>query len=330
MNTESASGSPLAAAIIGAENLEESLKFYRDVIGLDTSPVETWAGPAFERLWNLPKGASARAALCQAGSDEVGRVLLAEFDSPDRQRVRENGERRAYSLFNLNFYTHDIFAAHTDLSARGYEFWSEPVNYALSDAVGAPIEVIFEGPDGVAINLVELKGGDPDTQIGRMRAYLESHGTTSTGYTNVVTSAHCVRSRDRAVDFYTQVLGMGIIIDEELSKPETNHFLGLAEGSRTHITFFQGNNKFGKVAMSYPVNYDPPDLIPRSQAPNIGYIAQAFVVADLGAAEAACERAQAETYAPRMEIDLPGIGERAVTTVRNPASGAITLLIEAV
>ena len=136
---------------------ESDRRFWPELTGLDTSPVETWAGPAFERLWNLPKGASARAALCQAGSDDVGRVLLAEFDSPDRQRVRENGERRAYSLFNLNFYTHDIFAAHTDLSARGYEFWSEPVNYALSDAVGAPIEVIFEGPDGVIIEFMDPK-----------------------------------------------------------------------------------------------------------------------------------------------------------------------------
>ena len=103
----------------------------------------------------------------------------------------------------------------------------------------------------------------------------------------------------------------------------------LGHGSRTHITFFQGDNKFGKVAMSYPVNYDPPDLIPRSEAPNIGYIAQAFEVADLSAAEEACVRAQAKTYAPRMEIDLPGIGTRHVTAVRNPASGAITMLMEA-
>ncbi|HJN03631.1 MAG TPA: hypothetical protein QF665_00770 [Alphaproteobacteria bacterium] len=320
------SGSPLAAAVIGVENLEASLGFYRDVIGLDASPVETWAGPGFERLWGLPAGATARATLCQAGGDEVGRVLLVEFDAAAREPVRARGERRFYALFNLNFYTRDIFASHADLVRRGYEFWTEPVANDLAKGAGSPLEVVFEGPDGVIINFVEVRGA-PGTPLGDIRAFLEDHGTTPTGYTPVVTSAHCVTSHAKALAFYQQVLGMEVLMDRVMDQDEANYFLGLPKGSATQITFLKGDNLFGKIVLSAPLNYTPPDLTPRAMAPNIGYLAQAFGVADLEGAGSAAAVVGAHAPTARQRLRVVGLGERAVTAVRNPASGALTWLL---
>jgi catechol 2,3-dioxygenase-like lactoylglutathione lyase family enzyme len=320
-------GSPLGVAVIGVDNLDVSTAFYRDIIGLDASEADVWKGPEFETLWHLPKGATARAVLCGDGDDPVGRILLLEFDAENREYVRTGNERRAYSLFNLNFYTADIFGAHRDLSAAGFKFWSEPILHDFTEDVGSPVEVIFEGPDNVPINLVELRGGGPDTRIGQMRAYVEKRGSTKTGYTPVVTSAHCVQSREKAVAFYTGVLGMEIMIDEELFSEEANHFLNTAPGSRTHITFVGGAHMFGKVALSHPVNYDVPNLIPRAHAPNIGYLAQMFDVADLAAAESAAEQIPTEPYASRQDNIIPRVGPRQTVAYRNPGSGAIMILM---
>lgn len=321
-------GSPLDTVVIGVADLEASLAFYRDVIGMTASAPVDWSGDAFAAIWHLPEGAGARAAFCHAGPDPVGRVLLVEFAAPGRLLVRENAERRSFGLFNLNFYTPDIHAAHAELSARGYEFWSAPVEHAFTPEVGTPVEVIFEGPDAVPINLVELKGGEPSSRIGEMRAFMAAFGHTAAGYSPVVTSAHCVRSRNAGVAFYGEVLGMSVIIDEELFSDEANHFLNTPAGARTHITFVQGAHMFGKVAMSMPVNYAPPDLVPRAVAPNIGYLAQAFAVADLDAAEAAFAAVRdREVYAPRQSVDVPGLGPQQVSVVRNPASGALTWLM---
>ena len=43
-------GSPLNTAIIGVDNLEQSIKFYRDLIGLSVSDIFDWSGKDFENI----------------------------------------------------------------------------------------------------------------------------------------------------------------------------------------------------------------------------------------------------------------------------------------
>ena len=57
-------GSPLSVAVISVKNLDDSLHFYRDIIGLTSEPVEECFGEKFEQLWNLPAGSTAKAAFC--------------------------------------------------------------------------------------------------------------------------------------------------------------------------------------------------------------------------------------------------------------------------
>ena len=107
-----------------------------------------------------------------------------------------------------------------------------------------------------------------------------------------------------------------------------NHFLRLPEKAKTAVKFVQGNHMFGKVALSQPLNYPCVDLVPTAVAPNIGYIAQTFVVKDLNEAKVACENMRCDVYAPPMEIDMPGMGRCTSYTVRNPGSGALQQLIQ--
>ena len=103
------------------------------------------------------------------------------------------------------------------LSAAGYEFWSDPVEYEISAETGSPIEVIFEAPDGVAINLVQPQG-DETTFVGRIRAQADAFGRTRTGFTPVATTGHCVHSMDQASPFYSTLLDLEIVMDERLGQ----------------------------------------------------------------------------------------------------------------
>ncbi|MDX2223731.1 MAG: VOC family protein [Rhodospirillaceae bacterium] len=321
-------GSPLSVAVIGVEDMAKSLAFYRDTIGLTAHPQETWAGESFEKLWRLPPGSRAEAVFLELPGVPVGRVLLLQFDAKQRKRIRPNDAPRAFGLVNLNFYTDDIHADSKKLAAMGYKFWSEPMHYNLSSSAGAPTEVIFDGPDSVAINLVELTSTDPATRVGQMRAYVQAHGRTPTGYTPVVTSSHCARNVKKAAEFYQTVLKSGILIDEIMASPQQNHFLRLPEKAKTAVKFIQGNHMFGKIALSQPINYPCHDLVPAAVPPNIGYIAQVFVVKDLAAAEAACAALRCEVFAPRMELDVPGLGRVGSLIVRNPGSGALQQIVQ--
>lgn len=321
-------GSPLSAAVIGVENMAASLAFYRDIIGLTASAPQTWEGPAFERLWHLPPGNKAEAVFCHLPGCDVGRVLLLEFNATRRKRIRPPETFCTFGLMNLNFYTDDIARDTKILSAKGYKFWSEPTHYNLSGQAGTPTEVIFDGPDSVAVNLVQLTSTDPNTRVGQMNAYVQQHGRTPTGYTPVVTTAHNVRSIAKAAEFYTKVLKSGILIDEVMGTPEQNHFLRLPGNAKTAVKFMQGNHMFGKVALCQPVNYPCIDLALQATAPHIGYIAQVFVVKDIEAAKASIDALKCEMYSPLTDVDMPGLGRGRSLIVRTPGSGALQQLIQ--
>ena len=57
-------GSPLDTAIIGVENLNQSIGFYRDLIGLSVSDPFDWRGKDFEDIWNLQSGSHANGNFC--------------------------------------------------------------------------------------------------------------------------------------------------------------------------------------------------------------------------------------------------------------------------
>ncbi|MFL2769513.1 MAG: VOC family protein [Rhodospirillaceae bacterium] len=322
-------GSPLSVAVISVANMNKSIHFYRDLIGLTTHEKVTWSGHDFEELWNLPEGTSAEAVFCELTGCPVGRILLLDFSAKDKQVIRSDETYRAYGLFNLNFYTDDIHGDSEKLKGKGFKFWSEPTHYKMSGTQGAPTEVIFNGPDGVAINLVELTGNDPKTRVGQMHAYVKEHGRTPTGFTPVVTTSHVAHDLDKAVAFYETILKSGVLIDEILGGPEQNNFLGLPKNAKTAVKFMQGNHMFGKIALSCPINYDCEDLVQYAHAPNIGYLAQMFEVTDLDYCVEGCNELGAEEYAPRGQHVVPGLGLIDTFTVRNPGSGALQIIFRA-
>jgi len=320
-------GSPLSIAVLGVSSMEKALSFYRDVIGLDASDEVLWKGNEFEEHWQQPQGSSARAILFSAANLAVGRVLALQFDAEDRLQVSRQGDRTYRGLWNLNFYVDDIRSTTKNLLSRGYNFWSAPVSYEVSASAGQPVEVLFDGPDNVAINLVELTGDETST-VGRILKEVELLGKTPTGFTPVATTSHSVTDRSAALAFYQQVLKMEVIIDDVLDKPETNLFLNRPEDAKTRATFVTGNHVFGKVALSHPLNYEVPDRIADAVPPNIGYLAQSFLIPSLSLALEACRTVGAKLFSPQLEINLPGIGKCLAAVVRNPGSGALMQLLE--
>jgi catechol 2,3-dioxygenase-like lactoylglutathione lyase family enzyme len=323
-------GSPLAVAVVGSRSLAASLAFYVDCIGFDAGPAAVWSGADFERFWQLPAGSSARSCLLTANNCAVGRVLLLEFSGAARELVQSVPNSQVIGLANLNYYTADARAAVARLRAQGYRFWTEPTQHSLNAGVGNPIEVIFDGPDGVAMNLVELTSRDPGTRIGQMRAYVEQTGYTRRGFTPVVTTSHVTRSVARACEFYEKVCGMGRLFEDVMTADHVNAFLRLPQDGRTKIVFMQGNHMFGKIAVSEPLNYldQCQDLQPTAHAPNIGYLAQIFEVRDLAVSMAGAAKCGADVVAGRTRFEVPGLGVRDQALVRNPGSGALMWLLE--
>jgi catechol 2,3-dioxygenase-like lactoylglutathione lyase family enzyme len=319
---------PVSAVVIGVENLEASLKFYAETVGLNVAETLTWKGPEFESYWQVPAGTTARCAFLEHGADPVGRIQLMEFDAPDRQLVRAPDIRRATGLFNLNLYTDNMERDYANLKSQGFNFWSVPARNNFGPAVGETLEAAFDGPDGVVINMIELIRDDPNTVIGHIIKFIAEYGRTSTGFTSVVTTAHSVFDMEKALAFYYGPLHMTLFIESVLEGAETNRALCLSEDSRTRSVIVQGDHEYGKIALAVPLNYEVPDLTSAAVPPNIGYLGQSFQVGNIEESASACAAVGAEVFSAPTEIDLPGRGKCASMIVRNPGSGALQELFQ--
>ena len=319
---------PVSVAVIGVEDLDASLEFYSGTVGLEVEETRDWQGPEFERYWNVPAGTAARCAFLGHGADPVGRILLMEFDAPDRKLVRSPEIRRATGLFNLNLYTSNMERDYAQLKSQGFNFWSEPARNNFGPAVGETLEAAFDGPDGVVINMIELISGDPNTIIGHIIKFIDAYGRTPTGFTSVVTTAHSVADMEKALEFYYGPLNMTLFIESVLEGAETNKALCLPEHCQTRSVIVQGDHEYGKIALAVPMNYEVPNLVPTAAPPNIGYLAQSFQVEDLQAAAKECAGLGVEEFTAPLDIDLPGRGSCVSMIVRNPGSGALQELFQ--
>ncbi len=316
-----ASGAALSFALISVQSLPQSLAFYRDRIGLVPGPeLHCELSLASDDAVVRP----ARAVLLGEPGTRVGQILLVEFATRGGT-VRQRGDRTSRGFWNVNFYVDDIDARTRELRAAGFEFWNDPETYVVGTDAGIAREVVFEAPDSVAVNLVEPRGG-PETFTGRVRAEVEKHGKTRTGFTPVATTAHCLKDVAAATRFYTDVLGMRVVLDETLGKPETNRFLARPVDARTHTVFVAGTHFYGKVAMNEPQNFFVPERVAAAVAPNVGYLAQGFEVPSL---DVAAERLAALGIAAQRRPFPPiaGLGATEFLQLRIPGSGGFALLL---
>ena len=321
---------PVSAVVIGVENLDASLAFYAEILGLEVAETRTWQGSAFECYWHVPAGTKARCAFLEHGADPVGRIQLMEFDASERKLIRPPDIRRATGLFNLNLYARDIAKDYKQLKSKGFHFWSEPARNNFGPAVGETLEVAFDAPDGVVINLIQLVTEDPKTVIGHILGFISEYGRTPTGFTSVVTTAHSVLDMEKALAFYYGPLHMSLFIESILQGAETNRALCLPEDAQTRSVLVQGGHEYGKIALATPINYEVPNLVPDAVPPNIGYLAQSFQIGDIDEAASACAAVGAEEFSAPVEIDLPGRGKCSSMLVRNPGSGALQELFQVI
>ena len=327
-NVKVPDSAPVSVVVIGAEDFDASLRFYADTLGLEVMENQTWQGPEFEQHWNLPTGASAKYAFLGHGADPVGQILIMEFNAADRIRVRPDDLRRATGLFNLNIYSSDISADYEMLKAQGFNFWSTPTQSDFGPAVGKISEAMFDGPDGVVINIVQLITEDMNTLSGKILAYIADYGRTSTGFTSVATTSHNVLDMEKTLEFYYGPLKMTLFMDTVLEGAEYNKAIGLPEHAETRSVFTQGDHEYGKIALSCPMNYELPTLIPNAVPPNIGYLAQSFQVNDLEQVAKECSDLGVEVFSAPLEITLPGRGRCRAMVVRNLGSGALQEIFE--
>lgn len=133
---------------ISVSNLDRSLAFYRDVLGMEVVIAAPFGGEKYEKVLDL-EGTRGRAALLQLKGTEM-RVELFEFDSPTPRPVDPVRPVCDHGITHFALSVEDIHSEYRRLLAAGVPFHCPPVMFS-------PIAwaTYARDPDGNVFELLE-------------------------------------------------------------------------------------------------------------------------------------------------------------------------------
>lgn len=147
---------PLARATIFVRDIDESLKLYRDILGLRPMFDNYWKGSGINAIMGT-EGLELRATVLMAGSSVQGNLGIYQLhnDETTPPSPQQTPDTRTGD-FALVFPTNDIHRLTAEITAAGYPIVSPPVPLIERDEYEVqPVEMMFRDPDGVLVNLVQ-------------------------------------------------------------------------------------------------------------------------------------------------------------------------------
>ena len=155
---------------ITVKDLEASIRFYHDVLGLEFSnePSPWFDGEELGKAVGVPGGALRQVSLLLGDT----MLELLEYKSPPSQTERPLMSN-SIGASHVAFVVDDIRAKKAELEAKGIEFFSD-VNVVDEGVLAGWRWVYFEDPDGYPLELVEVAYYNADERKAGIAEYLAS------------------------------------------------------------------------------------------------------------------------------------------------------------
>ena len=153
---------------ITVKDLDASIRFYHDVLGLEFSnePSPWFEGPDLGPAVGVPGAALRQVSLILGTST----LELLEYKSPPSETDRPLPSN-SVGASHVAFVVDDIHAKKAELEAKGIEFYSE-VNVVDEGVLAGWRWVYFADPDGYPLELVEVAYYNADERRAAIAAYL--------------------------------------------------------------------------------------------------------------------------------------------------------------
>jgi len=137
---------------VTVSDMDESLRFYRDVLGLEVISDGWTGGPSAARVWGIEPGKVRIVFLRVPGSDTV----LEFFDFQTIERHPASARPCDYGAGHMCLYVDDAESLHARAVERGYRSrGGEVVEIERGPHAGAKAVYLVD-PDGYHVELYEL------------------------------------------------------------------------------------------------------------------------------------------------------------------------------
>jgi len=132
---------------IGVFDLETSVRFYRDVVGMEIEYRAHHDGERISRVVDVP---DAKLDICVLRKGSV-RLELIDYGKPEKKQVAYK-DQSTPGLIHIAMKVSDVDEAYRRMKAMGYGFNSEP----MVTRENGPKICYFRGPDNVVMELYEV------------------------------------------------------------------------------------------------------------------------------------------------------------------------------
>lgn len=134
---------------VSVENIERSVSFYRDLLGMEVVTQKDFAGEQYEAILGF-KGAKGRLAMLQAGTM---RIELFEFSHPSPKLNDPSRKVLDQGISHFCIEVNDIEAEYERLKAGGVSFHCPPLEFC--GKTGNSRATYGRDPDGNVFELLE-------------------------------------------------------------------------------------------------------------------------------------------------------------------------------
>lgn len=147
--------SPITRATVFVRDIDESLKLYRDILGLRPRVETTLSSERVNELLGTTGEAIKVAILNATGNDWTGDVGLLQYVGESNQSPVVKPPRVETGDVALVFVTADVLGIAEDVRKAGYTIIAGPSNPTGATGPDVSYEFMFFDRDGIIVNLIQ-------------------------------------------------------------------------------------------------------------------------------------------------------------------------------
>ena len=279
----------IARILIGVDDLNESVEFYRDILQMSVVGEYVLDSNTIEQLWNLPPETTGR-AVCLENDEQTTLIELIEFQPHSDKFIRTGGNTTDYGLFTIAFRAKNVDAAYESLKQKGYQFICPPITYTPSWVPVTVKEAIMVAPNETAIALIERVSEPIPEFNGDFGIMLDT--------------SQVVENIEEVTKFYVDILGLNKVFDQVLPTGMIDNILNLPTGTESRMAFINQTGSKNAALEFIQCSVNGKSLANVAKPPHLGLFAIAFAVDDLSALITKLQANKIEMLSEPVEISI--------------------------